>query len=176
MAIDRILTSILGRSCIALMYCCYALYCLAWFSRWESREAIQRVGNVLYFLYYCQLAKSRIVSVYRKYRLHLYIYVTLFVLLCYLSLHITITLHWMRMMDSNMTGINTTGIIMADFWKFFCILYYEYDDSVIWNNLAYINYMNFFRKTVKLFLPYKSQVKYDITGLRSGRERLGKPR
>ena len=50
----------------------------------------------------------------------------------------------MRMMDSNMTGINTTGIIMADFWKFFCILYYEYDDSVIWNNLADINDMTFF--------------------------------
>ena len=68
----------------------------------------------------------------------------IFVLLCYLSLHITITLHWMRTMDSNMTGINTTGIIMADFWKFFCILYYEYDDSVIWNNLADINDMTFF--------------------------------
>ena len=50
----------------------------------------------------------------------------------------------MRMMDSNMTGINTTGIIMADFWNFFCILYYKYDDSVIWNNLADINDMTFF--------------------------------
>ena len=41
-----------------------------------------------------------------------------------------------------MTGINMTGIIMTDFWKFYCIIY---DNDVIWNNLAGIN-MTFFPK------------------------------
>ena len=35
-----------------------------------------------------------------------------------------------------MAGINMAGIIMADFWKFHCIIY---DNDVIWNNLAGIN-------------------------------------